>query len=111
MISEIEYPIYFKPNNKIEISLSNHKYTWSFLSDWNDNITIDKYEDNFLGKYKIGQFRTSSSNEFKQIKHKEKTNLIADKNGGTLILHANVDYEDGGNNPKGNVQLKIKGGK
>lgn len=76
-------------------------------------ITIDKYEDNFFGKYKIVQllFRTSSSNEFKQIKHKEKTNLIADKNGGTLILHANVDYEDGDNNPKGNVQLKIKGGK
>ena len=42
-----------------------------------DNITIDKYEDNFFGKYKIGEFRTSSSNEFKQIKHKEKTNLIS----------------------------------
>ena len=112
MIGEIEYPIYFKPNSKIEISLSNHKYSWSFLSDCKDNITIDGYEDNFFGKYKIGQllFRTSSSNEFKQIKHKEKTNLIVDKNGGTLILHANVDYEDEDNNPKGNVQLKIKGG-
>ena len=33
MIGEIEYPIYFKINNKIEISLSNHKSTWSFLSD------------------------------------------------------------------------------
>ena len=105
MIGEIEYPIYFNPDNKIEISLSNHKYILSFLSDCNDNITIDGYEDNFFGKYKIGQllFKTSSSNEFKQIKHKEKTNLIIDKNGGTLILHANVDYEVEDNNPKGNV--------
>ena len=112
IIGEIEYPIYFKPNSKIEISVSKPKYTWSFLSDEEDNITIDGYKDNYFNKYKIGQllFRTSNSNEFKPIHHKNKTVYIIDNFGGTLLIHANVDYEDDEINPKGNVELNISGG-
>ena len=112
MIGEIEYPIYFKPNSKIEISVSNPKYTWSFLSDEDENITIDGYNDKYLNKYKIGQllFRTSNSNEFKPIAHKNKTNFIVDNFGGTLLIHANVDYEDDDYIPNGNVELNIIGG-
>ena len=112
IIGEIEYPIYFKPNSKIEISVAKFKYTWSFLQDEDDNITIDGYKDNYLNKYKIGQllFRTSNSNEFKPISHKNKTNYIIDKFGGTLLIHANVDYEDDEIIPNGNVELNIVGG-